>query len=77
MAILFGVLLIIRGPVQLLPAPWNDDITRYLPNSAGAAMSAVVRFPNLLAPTGGSLVPTARAVVTPAAASYVLVRRDA
>ena len=55
MAILFGILLIIPGLVQLLPAPWNNDITLYLPDSAGAAMSAVVRFPNLLSPLGGFL----------------------
>ena len=76
-AILFGVLLIVRGIVQLLPAPWNNDITLYLPNSAGAAMSAVVRFPNLLSPLGGFLVLTAYAVVTLAIASFALVRRDA
>ena len=77
MAILFGVLLIIPGLVQLLPAPWNNDITRYLPNSAGAAMSAIVRFPNLLSPLGGFLVLAAYAVATLAIASFVLVRRDA
>jgi hypothetical protein len=76
-ALLFGVLLIVPGLVQLLPAPWNNDITLYLPNSAGAAMSAVVRFPNLLAPLGGFLVLGAYAVATLAVASFVLVRRDA
>ena len=76
-AILFGVLLIIPGLVQLLPAPWNDDITRYLPNSAGAAMSAIVRFPNLLAPFGGFLVLSAYALATLVVASTVLDRRDA
>jgi len=76
-AILFAVLLIIPGLVQLLPAPWNNDITLYLPNSAGAAMSAVVRFPNLLAPTAGFLVLLAYAAATIGAAMVLLVRRDA
>jgi len=76
-AVLFGVLLIVPGLVQLLPQPWDNDVTRYLPNSAGAAMSAVVRFPNLLSPLGGLLVLVAYALVTLAAASMLLVRRDA
>ena len=76
-AVLFGVLLIIPGLVQLLPQPWNNDVTLYLPSSAGSAMSAVVRFPNLLSPLGGFLVLTAYAVAMLAVASIVLVRRDA
>jgi hypothetical protein len=76
-AILFAVLLIIPGIVQLLPAPWNNDITLYLPNSAGAAMSAVYRFPNLLAPSAGFLVLLAYAVATVGVAMVLLVRRDA
>ena len=76
-AILFGVLLIIPGLVQLLPAPWNNDITLYLPSSAGAAMSAVVHFPNLLGPTAGFLVLLAYAAATLGVALVLLVRRDA
>jgi hypothetical protein len=76
-AVLFAVLLIIPGLVQLLPQPWNNDITLYLPSSAGAAMSAVVRFPNLLAPGAGFLVLLAYAAVTIAVAMVLLVRRDA
>jgi ABC-type transport system involved in multi-copper enzyme maturation permease subunit len=76
-AILFAVLLIIPGLVQLLPAPWNNDITLYLPNSAGAAMSAVVRFPNLLSPVAGFIVLAAYAAATIGIAMVLLVRRDA
>jgi hypothetical protein len=76
-AVLFAVLLIIPGLVQLLPQPWNNDITLYLPSSAGAAMSAVVRFPNLLAPGAGFLVLLAYAVATIGVAMVLLVRRDA
>ena len=49
-AVLFAVLLVVPGLVTLLPSPWNDTITKYLPSSAGVAMSALVRFPNLLSP---------------------------
>jgi len=76
-AILFAVLLIIPGLVQLLPAPWNNDITLYLPSSAGAAMSAVVRFPNLLGPAEGFGVLLAYAAATIGVAMVLLVRRDA
>jgi hypothetical protein len=76
-AILFAILLIIPGLVQLLPAPWNNDITLYLPSSAGAAMSAVVRFPNLLAPGAGFLVLLAYSAATIGVAMVLLVRRDA
>ena len=76
-AVLFAVLLIVPGLVQLLPSPWNNDITKYLPNSGGASMSAVVYFPNLLSPLGGFLLLTGYAVGTLAIASFVLVHRDA
>lgn len=76
-AILFAVLLVVPGLVQLLPAPWDNDITLYLPSSAGAAMSAVVRFPNLLAPAAGFVVLLAYAVATLGIATLVLLRRDA
>jgi ABC-2 type transport system permease protein len=76
-AVLFAVLLIIPGLVQLLPAPWKNDITMYLPSSAGSAMSAVVRFPDLLAPTAGILVLLAYAAATISLGMVLLVRRDA
>ncbi|WP_405848575.1 hypothetical protein [Streptomyces sp. NBC_01518] len=76
-AVLFAVLLVVPGLVALLPSPWNDDVTRYLPSSAGVAMSAVVRFPNLLSPAGGLLVLSGYAAATLALAAVLLVRRDA
>jgi len=76
-ALLFAVLLVLPGLVTLLPSPWNDDITRYLPNSAGAAMSAVVRFPNLLSPLAGFVVLLAYTAAVLGAATLVLLRRDA
>ena len=76
-AVLFAVLLVIPGLVTLLPEPWNNDITRYLPNSAAAAMSAVVRFPNLLSPAGGLIVLCAYTAATLILAAVALTRRDA
>jgi ABC-2 type transport system permease protein len=76
-AVLFALLLIVPGLVTLLPSPWNDEVIRYLPSSAGVAMSAVVRFPNLLSPGGGLLVLCGYTALTLAAAAYVLFRGDA
>ena len=76
-AVLFAVLLVVPGLVTLLPAPWNNDITRYLPNSAGAAMSAVARFPNLPSPAAGLIVLCAYAAATLILAALALTRRDA
>lgn len=75
-AILFAVLLIIPGLVQLIPAPWNNDINLVPPQlGPGAAISAVVRFPNLLAPAEGFLVLLACAAAMIGAAKVLLVRR--
>jgi ABC-2 type transport system permease protein len=76
-AVLFAVLLVLPGLVYLLPSPWNDNVTRYLPSSAGVAMSAVVKFPNLLSPLEGLLVLCAYTAATLAVAAWLLVRRDA
>ncbi len=76
-AVLFAVLLVVPGLVALLPSPWNNDITKYLPSSAGAAMSAVVRFPNLLGPAAGAVVLCAYAAALLVLAGWVLQRRDA
>jgi len=76
-AVLFAVLLVVPGLVTLLPSPWNDNVTKFLPSSAGVAMSAVVRFPNLLAPAAGLLVLLAYTAATLGAAAILLARRDA
>jgi hypothetical protein len=76
-AVLFGVLLVIPGLVTLLPSPWNDNVTKFLPSSAGVAMSAVVRFPNLLSPLGGLIVLGGYTIATLVITGTILVRRDA
>lgn len=76
-ALLFAVLLVLPGIVMLLPSPWDDSVTKYLPNAAGDAMSAVVRFPNMLAPAAGFLVLCTYVAVTLLGAAVALRRRDA
>jgi ABC-2 type transport system permease protein len=76
-AVLFAVLLVVPGLVTLLPSPWNDDVTKFLPSSAGVAMSALVRFPNLLSPLGRFLILCGYAAATLIVAGSSLVKRDA
>lgn len=76
-AVLFAVLLVVPGLVTLLPSPWNDDVTKYLPSSAGVAMSAHVQFPNLLSPVAGFVVLAGYTSVTLLVAAWTLQRRDA
>ena len=68
---------VVPGGHNLVTSPWKVDITRYLPNGAGAAMSGVVRFPSLFSPLGGFLLLTTHTVATLAMASMVFVHRDA
>jgi hypothetical protein len=76
-SLLFAVLLVLPGLVLLLPSPWDDDVTKYLPSSAGVAMSAIVRFPNLLSPAAGLLVLCAYTAATLVIAALTVVHRDA
>lgn len=76
-AVLFAVLLVVPGLVTLLPSPWNDDVTKFLPSSAGVALSALGRFPNLLSPLDRFLVLCGYAAATLIIAGSLLVRRDA
>jgi ABC-2 type transport system permease protein len=76
-AVLFAVLLVVPGLVALLPSPWNDNITKVLPSSAGVAMSAVQSFPNLLSPLNGLLLLCGYTAAVTLAATLMLARRDA
>jgi len=55
----------------------GNDVTKYLPSSAGAAMSAHDRFPDLLPPAGGFGVLAGYALATLAVAMLMISRRDA
>jgi hypothetical protein len=62
-AVLAGVLLVLPGLTLLLPSPWADNVNKMLPSSAGIAMAAVFRFPDLLSPAAGLGVLTFYTVV--------------
>jgi ABC-2 type transport system permease protein len=76
-AVLFAVILVIPGLASLLPSPWDTDIIRYLPNSAGEALSAVARSPDFLSPAEGLIVACAYTAAALTLAALVLNRRDA
>ena len=76
-AVLFAALLVVPGLVTLLPTPWNDNVTKFLPSSAGTAMGAVVHVPNLLGPVAGFLVLCVYTAAVLILAATVLSHRDA
>jgi len=76
-AVLFAVLLVVPGLVMLLPSPWDDQVTKYLPGAAGEAMAAVTKFPNLLGPTAGLAVMCVYTAGALLLGGLALSRRDA
>jgi ABC-type transporter Mla maintaining outer membrane lipid asymmetry ATPase subunit MlaF len=62
---------------RLLRSLADEGRTMYLPSSAGVAMSARVRFPNLLSPAGGLAVLAGYTLATLALAMLMIERRDA
>ena len=76
-AVLFAVLLVVPGLVMLLPHPWDDNVTKYLPGAAGEAMAAVTKFPNLLGPLAGLVVMCLYTAGTLLLGGLALSRRDA
>ncbi len=76
-ATLVGLLLVLPILVNFLPSPWNDDINKYLPGQAGAAISRVVPDSSALSPWAGFAVVCAYVVVALVVGAVLLDRRDA
>ncbi|MEY9968035.1 ABC-2 type transport system permease protein [Streptacidiphilus sp. MAP12-16] len=76
-AALFGVLLVLPGLADLLPATWVPNVVPYLPSKAGEALLNVVPDPSLMSPWNGFALFVGYAVVLLAAAAVLLKRRDA
>lgn len=76
-ATMVGLLLVAPIIVNFLPSPWNDDIGKYLPASAGAAMFHVVQIGARLSPVAGLVVVTVYTAIALAAGAILLRRRDA
>lgn len=76
-ATLVGFLLVLPILVSFLPEPWNDDIAKYLPSEAGAAIFHVRPRGVTLSPGGGFAVLCAYAVGSLLIGAVLLSRRDA
>jgi ABC-2 type transport system permease protein len=76
-ATLFGLLLILPGVGQLLPASWQQHTLPYLPSNAGTSMYRVFPDPTALSPAIGLLVLCLWVAAGLAAAAFVVKRRDA
>ena len=76
-ASLFGLVLVLPMLTNALPSPWNTDVEKYLPSSAGRAMFATRGASDLLRPGAGLAVLAAYVVVALALAGVALARRDA
>jgi ABC-2 type transport system permease protein len=72
-ALLFVLFLL----AQALPNPWNDDVAKFLPGRAGAALFAVRPDSSLLSPATALLVVIAWLVGAFALSAVLLARRDA
>lgn len=76
-ATLFGLLLILPLLARILPSPWNDDVSKWLPSGAGQAVFAVRPDVASLAPWTGFAVFCGYVVASLAVAAVLLMRRDA
>ncbi|MFD5315764.1 ABC transporter permease [Streptomyces sp. NPDC127098] len=76
-SVLVGVLILAPGLVQLLPGSWRDNISPYLPSTAGESMFALTHDASTLSPGAGLAVFLAWTVLVLAGAAYRLVRSDA
>jgi ABC-2 type transport system permease protein len=74
---LFGLLFVLPIIVRFLPSSWADPINKYLPNSAGEAVTHVHPDPAMLAPWTGFGLFCAYALVVLLVAAVSLRRRDA
>lgn len=74
---LFGLLFVLPIIVHFLPASFSDSVDKYLPSSAGQAITHVRADPASLSPWTGFAFFCLYAVVALAAAAVALRRRDA
>jgi len=72
-----ALVLVLPVLAQALPSPWDDDVSKYLPASAGVAMFAVRPDSSLLRPGAGLLVLLGWVAATLLLGGWLLQRRDA
>jgi ABC-type transport system involved in multi-copper enzyme maturation permease subunit len=74
---LFGILLILPILARVLPAPWSDDVSKWLPSDAGQAIFGVRIEGTSLGPWSGFALLCGYVAVVLVLGAIAVVRRDA
>jgi len=72
-----GIFFVIPPLMNILPASWNDAISKYLPSEAGRQLFSLHQGAHSLSPLWGGLLLLGYCAATVAAAAVLFVRRDA
>ena len=71
-----GIFFVIPPLMLILPASWNDAVSKYLPSEAGRQIFSLTHDANSLAPWPGALLFVGYCALTLGIAAVLLVRRD-
>jgi len=71
-----GIFFVIPPLMNILPASWNDAISKYLPSEAGRQLFSLTHDANSFSPGAGALLFVGYCALTLAIAAVLLVRRD-
>lgn len=74
---LFGLVFLLPGLMQLLPASIKDNVNKYLPSNAGSAIYRQMHQSDVLSPGAGLLVLGVYVLVALGIAAVIVQRRDA
>jgi ABC-2 type transport system permease protein len=72
-----GIFFVIPPLMNILPASWNDAISKYLPSEAGRQLFSLHQGAHSLSPLWGGLLLLGYCALAVAAAAVLFVRRDA
>jgi hypothetical protein len=72
-----GIFFVIPPLMNILPANWNDAISKYLPSEAGRQLFSLHQGAHSLSPLWGGLLLFGYCALVVGAAAVLLVRRDA
>ena len=72
-----GIFFVIPPLMNILPASWNDAISKYLPSEAGRQLFSLHQGAHSLSPLWGGLLLLGYCAAAVAAAAVLFVRRDA
>ncbi|QOV36678.1 ABC transporter permease [Streptomyces ferrugineus] len=75
-SVLVGALILVPGLTSLLPNSWEDNVSPYLPSTAGESMFALTHDASTLSPGAGLAVFLGWTVLVLAGAAYRLKRND-